>query len=143
MRVALESLKRESVELLYELGVLTDGEEEEGGRDDAESDEADEGSVAVAERGRKTVVTRHTGGEGAPWFEEMIEDSALGRIRRTHGGSREDGGLRVEWSVVEMGPRVEGELEDAESVVGHRAAKRRKPEDEEDDGNENSDVHMS
>lgn len=40
---------------------------------------------------------------GAPWFEAMVEGSALGRIRRRRGGgTSQDGRIRVEWEVVEF-----------------------------------------
>ncbi|KAI4128441.1 MAG: hypothetical protein LQ347_004175 [Umbilicaria vellea] len=40
---------------------------------------------------------------GAPWFEEMVEGSALGRIRRRRGGeASQNGRIRVEWEVVEF-----------------------------------------
>ena len=40
---------------------------------------------------------------GNPWFEEIIEGSELGRIKRKRGGhTSADGKSKVEWEVVEM-----------------------------------------
>lgn len=40
---------------------------------------------------------------GVPWFEEMVEGSTLGRIRRRRGGeTSQDGRTRVEWEVMEF-----------------------------------------
>ena len=55
---------------------------------------------------------------GQPWFEEIIEGSELGRIRRRRGGkSSSDGRSRVEWEIVEF----EGEAgeESMESGMGN------------------------
>jgi len=41
---------------------------------------------------------------GTPWFEEMIEGSELGRMKRRRGGhTSADGKTKVEWEVVEFG----------------------------------------
>lgn len=41
--------------------------------------------------------------QGMPWFEEMVEGSELGRIKRSRGGRRSfDGRSRVEWEIVEF-----------------------------------------
>lgn len=41
---------------------------------------------------------------GMPYFEEMVEDSRLGRIKRQKGGhTSRDGKTTVEWEVVEIG----------------------------------------
>ncbi|KAK7520516.1 hypothetical protein IWZ03DRAFT_373184 [Phyllosticta citriasiana] len=52
-----------------------------------------------------------TSERGAQWFETMIEDSRLGKIRKTRGVySSTDGNVREEWEVVEWGDGVdEGE----------------------------------
>ena len=52
------------------------------------------------------------GGEvkGAPWFEDMIKGSPLGRIRRRAGGqSSADGKTRIEWEIVEVEDVDEGD----------------------------------
>ena len=41
---------------------------------------------------------------GVPWFEEMIEGSELGRMRRRRGEQTSaDGKTKVEWEIVEFG----------------------------------------
>ena len=40
---------------------------------------------------------------GTPWFEEMIQGSELGRIkRRRGGGTSSDGHTKVEWEISEF-----------------------------------------
>ena len=40
---------------------------------------------------------------GSPWFEEMIEGSRMGRLKRRRGGQiSSDGSTRVEWEVTEF-----------------------------------------
>ena len=75
---------------------------------------ADEGLLAVPEtkspqiEGEDETVDHAKAAEGrevqgAPWFEEMIEGSELGRIKRRKGGkSSSDGRSKVEWEVVEF-----------------------------------------
>ncbi|EMC98670.1 hypothetical protein BAUCODRAFT_103051 [Baudoinia panamericana UAMH 10762] len=56
-------------------------------------------------------------GRGMPYFEEMVENSRLGRIKRQKGGHvSEDGRSRVEWEVVEIGG------EDDDDVSGRGAS---------------------
>lgn len=41
--------------------------------------------------------------KGAPWFEDMIEGSQLGRIRRRTGEhTSSDGKSRIEWEIIEL-----------------------------------------
>lgn len=61
--------------------------------------------VGGAEKTSEELTSTSQGREvtGAPWFEETVEGSALGRIRRTRGGEiSQDGRTRVEWEVVEF-----------------------------------------
>ena len=40
---------------------------------------------------------------GTPWFEEMIQGSELGRIKRRRGGeTSSDGHTKVEWEITEF-----------------------------------------
>ena len=110
MRVSLESLRGESLGLLGKAGVLPSIEVE---REKLESkQEGVEGMVldARADEGRET--------RGQPWFEEIIEGSELGRLRRRRGGeTSKDGRSSVEWEIVEMGiDEDEGEGKDAGST---------------------------
>jgi len=48
----------------------------------------------------------------APWFEELVEGSALGRLVKRRGGQRSrDGTTSIEWEVVEWTNDGEGEPE--------------------------------
>ena len=96
--VNLSSLKSESVELLEDAGFLTGVGETIEGRDE--------------NGGLQTVMTRSNLGtsvgegrevSGTPWFEEMIEGSELGRIKRRRGGGKSsDGKVTVEYEVTEF-----------------------------------------
>lgn len=56
-----------------------------------------------------------------PWFEEMVEGSELGRVKRRRGGeTSSDGKTTVEWEVVEIGGEEEGE---ATSTPKHKISK--------------------
>lgn len=59
---------------------------------------------------------------GIPWFQEMVEGSELGRIKRRRGGETSaDGSTRIEWEVVEIG-RDDGEG-DATSTAKRKISK--------------------
>lgn len=93
--VNLGSLKNESMEKLEEAGILSQASAEQ------------EGHHATTEKNRHEAVStfRDQGREvrGNPWFEEVIEGSELGRLkRRRGGGSTADGKTMVEWEVVEF-----------------------------------------
>ncbi|KAF2017816.1 hypothetical protein BU24DRAFT_160060 [Aaosphaeria arxii CBS 175.79] len=50
----------------------------------------------------RTVGRQETRGRGAPWFEEWVENTRLGRLKQQRGGhSSRDGHIRVEWEVME------------------------------------------
>ncbi|KAL8827848.1 MAG: hypothetical protein Q9170_006848 [Blastenia crenularia] len=89
--VNLGSLRNGSVEKLADEGLL------------ASTDETKDSSTAAEKSLDRS--TRSEGREiqGAPWYEEMIEGSELGRIKRKRGGrSSADGRSKVEWEVVEF-----------------------------------------
>ena len=51
--------------------------------------------------------------KGAPWFEDMIKGSHLGRItRRTGEHTSSDGKSRIEWEIIEL------EDDDGSSIQG-------------------------
>lgn len=57
------------------------------------------------------------GNRGMPYFEEMVEHSRLGRLRRRQGGhASADGSSRVQWEVVEMGDWNDADPEPMEGV---------------------------
>ncbi|KAL8870938.1 MAG: hypothetical protein Q9174_003130 [Haloplaca sp. 1 TL-2023] len=91
IHVNVGSLRRESMERLADEGLLAGPEtktiQTEGEEESVNHTEAVEGREV----------------QGAPWFEEMIEGSELGRIKRRRGGkSSSDGRSKVEWDIVEF-----------------------------------------
>ena len=87
--VSIESLSKRS------LGILDEGIWK-GALPVEESDSENASSEVTTTRQAREV-------KGAPWFEEMIEGSALGRMKRRRGGeTSEDGRTRVKWEVVEF-----------------------------------------
>ena len=158
MRVALESVDDDDMAKLYKLGLLFDEDEADGDAEEPDNDdEADEepadtafdtgeGGVLLTREGRTAengqTVTRHYGGKGAPWFEEMVENSRLGRIRRTQGGGVNSNGARVEWSVVEIdGTGGEDEVIQTRTTSTVGNGKRKAGEAEVDEGG--GDVRMT
>ncbi|KAL9098660.1 MAG: hypothetical protein Q9163_005722 [Psora crenata] len=96
VRVNMGSLKSESVEMLQDAGLL------EPSFDDSENKETRDASTSLAKRTLREI-------RGNPWFEEMIEGSDLGRIKRIRGGrTSSDGNTTVEWDIVEIGVEEEG-----------------------------------
>ena len=93
--VNLASLKNESVERLEEAGFLSAADRgESSGETTSEAQQVS--SIVGRGEGREA--------RGIPWFEEMVEGSELGRIKRRRGGQTSaDGSTRIEWEVVEIG----------------------------------------
>jgi len=93
INLTLGSLLNEDLERLGELGLL-DPEEE----DSTEVRETPKAEKTVTQfRPAKGVVHR-----GAAWFEDLIQDSRLGRIKRQKGSHKsEDGRTSVEWEIIE------------------------------------------
>ena len=107
------SLRSSSLELLQDAGLLQ--ATPEGSRSPSKPQEQ-----VITRQSRNSngeVETPHREVRGNPWFEEMIEGSELGRIRRRRGGQvSKDGSESVEWEVVEIG----GEEEDTGGTTGKR-----------------------
>ncbi|MCJ1462422.1 hypothetical protein MMC07_001023 [Pseudocyphellaria aurata] len=88
--VSIGTLKSESLEKLEEAGLLAGAEENEK----AETSDWNDGKKGTMKRKLKI---------GTPWFEEMIQGSELGRMKRRRGGqSSLDGRRTVEWEIVEF-----------------------------------------
>lgn len=121
--VTLGSLLRESLDRLEALQLYGDSEEEserELVRDEGETINNEDhiptneesiagvdGPAAIAPTStasrQRPVVTHRMHNRGMPYFEEMVEDSRLGRIKRWKGGhTSADGARSVEWEVIEM-----------------------------------------
>jgi len=116
----------EDQELLGELGWLPgDSSDEEataprGMQAQAQAQDERERTVVQAERAK-----------GTPWFEELVEDTRLGRFKKQKGGHvSRDGSVRVEWEVVEW---TEGDDADDEAGETPTPAKRKIGEVEEED----------
>ena len=91
--VSLWSLKDESLEVLKDAGLLSNGytSENEGQK----GPDTSKPEAVMANSGREL--------QGMPWFEEMVEGSELGRIKRSRGGRRSfDGRNKVEWEIIEF-----------------------------------------
>lgn len=88
--------------LLGQLGFLPSGDS---------SDE--DGAIVTGPSKLRSVVRSEPQTRGAPWFEEIVEHTRLGRIKQQRGGhSSRDGSVRVEWEVMEY---TEGDDADDES----------------------------
>ena len=95
----LGSLGSESLERLHDAGLLAASEDLSGER----TEEAD--SALESTEHHAAVNQQFQGREvrGVPWFEEMVEGSDLGRIKRRRGGKTSaDGRIQYEWEVVEI-----------------------------------------
>ncbi|KAF6234983.1 hypothetical protein HO173_006913 [Letharia columbiana] len=88
------SLRRDSMERLEDAGLLRGL----GSEDNEMAQMAAGGSRQVANLGQGREV------RGTPWFEEMIQGSELGRIKRRRGReTSSDGRTKVEWEISEFG----------------------------------------
>ena len=85
----------EDLDRLVDLGLLPDEEEDE---EEGEAGEEQGAREVVRARSRDDVAVR-----GFPWFETMVKNTRLGRIKRQKGGhTSQDGRTTVEWEVVEV-----------------------------------------
>ena len=91
--INLGSLRNESLERLEDSGLLSSIQNESKAQDQDETDKPNE--LASSPQGREM--------RGNPWFEEIIEGSELGRIKRRRGGNTSgDGKSMVEWEITEF-----------------------------------------
>jgi len=86
------SLLDEDQALLGELGFLAS----------ESSDEEADSAGAPRNSPTQTVMRSESRvrGAGAPWFEELVQNTRLGRLKQQRGGSS-GGGVHVEWEVTE------------------------------------------
>jgi hypothetical protein len=100
--VSIGSLLGEDQAQLGKLGFLPDG------------DSSDEDAITHAGPSKlRSVIRTEPQARGAPWFEELVEHTRLGRIKQQRGGhSSHDGRARVEWEVVEW-TSEDGDVGDA------------------------------
>lgn len=102
--VNLGSLRSDSLDVLADFGLLPSA------RSEIES---------VAKQSSDPDLQRESQseGQGQPWFEEIIEGSELGRMRKRSGGETStDGKSRVQWEIVEFDGDDTGGL--VESGIG-------------------------
>lgn len=104
------SLDEDDVALLDTWGLLQADSEEEEKEQEQEDHTEQGGPVAESESSappqQPTIRNRiqRMRHRGEPWFEEMVEDSRLGRIRRQRGGyESRDGNRLMQWEIVELG----------------------------------------
>ena len=91
--VSFASLKNESVERLDDAGFLSSRQDLETNILQMDLDSKEQLAHSSQEAETK----------GAPWFEDMIRGSQLGRIRRRTGEhSSSDGKSRIEWEIIEI-----------------------------------------
>lgn len=80
---------------LEDAGILSEATNEEDDSLAATENSSDRAVTTSKNQGREV--------QGSPWFEEMVEGSELGRIKRRKGGrSSADGKTTVEWEIVEF-----------------------------------------
>lgn len=70
----------------------------------------------------KSVVRSEPQSRGAPWFEEIVQNTGLGRLKQQRGG-HSGNGVHVEWEVVEW--TEEGDDADDEGQHGTTSTKRK------------------
>lgn len=103
------SLLDEDQALLGQLGFLPSGDS---------SDDDNTGVAGPSRTTSRTIVRSDIRSRGAPWFEEIVENTKLGRLKQQRGGhSSHDGSVRVEWEVVEWN---EADDADDESAAGSK-----------------------
>ncbi|KAF2721320.1 hypothetical protein K431DRAFT_284931 [Polychaeton citri CBS 116435] len=114
MDVTLGSLLGESLRKLEELGVLPsddegdDGEEDENEGLTQNADEVMANTTELVRRQQPSIRSSYSDGHmlryrGVPYFEEMVENSRLGRIKRQKGRHvGRNGNTTVQWEIVEI-----------------------------------------
>jgi hypothetical protein len=127
--LTLGSLLDEDLGRLDELGLLGDSDTDVDADADADTDAQPPSSVGaekeqqlrLREEGLR-VGSSWVRQRGAPWFEGLVHDSPLGRLRRRKGGLESDDGMvSVEWDVVEwtgLDEEVGGAKRKLEHVAG-------------------------
>ena len=92
--VNLKTLRSESFDRLEDAGFLSGVSSE---------DEREEARESIKKPTQVTAIGQGREVRGSPWFEEMIEGSRMGRLKRRRGGQiSADGNTKVEWEVTEF-----------------------------------------
>jgi hypothetical protein len=116
------SLLEDDQALLGELGFLPNSES-------SDEDATTTSTGHPRPNNSRTVVRSEPASRGAPWFEEIVRNTGLGRFKQQRGGHSESG-VRVEWEVMEW-----TEADDADDE-GHATPSKRKIGDVEAEGSE-------
>lgn len=113
MDVTLGSLWGESLGVLEGLGWLDDAESSgSSGSASGGEEEEEEGKEVSAARRRQDLrasAARSMSNRSVPFFEEMLEDSRLGKIKRRSGAHVRADGSTVEWTFVELDGEESGD----------------------------------
>jgi hypothetical protein len=105
----LGSLLEEDLDKLDDLGILET-------EDDLEEEHQEDRNPLQFSVFKPATGVAH---RGAPWFESIIQDTKLGRIRKQKGAhTSADGSVSVEWEVIEWTGADEGGEE--ETYTGKR-----------------------
>jgi hypothetical protein len=112
------SLLDDDQELLAELGLLPSNESSESSDEDT-TQPADEPAQPTATR---PLVRSEPRMRGAPWFDDMVQHTRLGRFKQQRGRHM-DGRVQVEWEVTEW---IEGDDTDEERTPGSATPSKRK-----------------
>jgi len=100
--LTLGSLLDEDLSRLEEWGLMPASSSE-----DEENESVQNLALQSTSHAQSRAVTRQPQGNrhrGAPWFEEMVRHTPIGRIKRQKGGhASRDGSTTMEWEVVEVG----------------------------------------
>lgn len=126
IHITLGSLFPEDLEALERAGLLQlEAEDNEEGNGD------NDGSMDVSSsRFAPVAGTQH---RGAPWYESIVQDTALGRIQKQRGGhSSGDGTYEYEWEITEWVEGADDENAQGDATPG----KRKRVEIEEAEGDE-------
>lgn len=115
MDVTLGSLWAESLNTLERLGWL---EDESSGEEDGEGGTS---STRVVRRTAGSMSNR-----GMPYFEELVEDSRLGKIKRRRGTHVDANGREVQWEITEIEGGDDGDAVMESVVEGGNGNKRLK-----------------
>lgn len=131
MDVTLGSLMNESLDRLEEMQIYGDLDEDEGEEGEGGDSEVEEAEPTDSASGSRRVVPQRRGAtavhqmrnRGMPYFESLVENSPLGRIKRQRGGqSSQDGASHVEWEIVEIGGDEDEPMPDRGDAAAANAA---------------------
>ena len=146
--MTLGSLIGESLDRLEALNIIPDSADDEEGlvqggdineEDHIHPDDEDMGGMeAPVTRSTKQPTSEQLSklptsamqNRGMPYFEEMVENSRLGRIKRQKGGhTSRDGRMTVQWEVVEIDGDDSSPMETEVETSGSRPSNKRQKMD--------------